>query len=72
MSHTLRTKAVQGGNAGAAGIKGYTAQEVVGRHFSQFYTEKDRQDGVPERALETARQTGKYEAEGWQIRKDGI
>ena len=59
-------------NAGAARIKGYAAEEIIGRHFSQFYTKEDRQDGAPERALETARQTGKYEAEGWQIRKDGI
>jgi PAS domain S-box-containing protein len=58
-------------NAGAARIKGYTAEEIVGRHFSQFYTEEDRQDGLPERVLETARRTGKYEAEGWRVRKDG-
>jgi PAS domain S-box-containing protein len=58
-------------NAGAARIKGYTAEEIVGHHFSQFYTEKDRQDGLPERVLETARRTGKYEAEGWRVRKDG-
>jgi len=58
-------------NAGAARIKGYTAEEIVGHHFSQFYTEKDRHDGLPERVLETARRTGKYEAEGWRVRKDG-
>ena len=58
-------------NAGAARIKGYTAEEIIGRHFSQFYTEEDRQDGLPERVLETARRTGKYEAEGWRVRKDG-
>jgi PAS domain S-box-containing protein len=58
-------------NAGAARIKGYAAEEIIGRHFSQFYTKEDRHDGAPERALETARQTGKYEAEGWRVRKDG-
>ena len=58
-------------NAGAARIKGYAAEEIIGRHFSQFYTEEDRQDGLPERVLETARRTGKYEAEGWRVRKDG-
>lgn len=58
-------------NAGAARIKGYAAEEIIGRHFSQFYAEEDRQDGLPQRALETARRTGKYEAEGWRVRKDG-
>ncbi len=58
-------------NAGAARIKGYAAEEIIGRHFSQFYTEEDRQDGLPGRVLETARRTGKYEAEGWRVRKDG-
>ena len=58
-------------NAGAARIKGYAAEEIVGHHFSEFYPEGDRQQGVPERALETARLTGKYEAEGWRLRKDG-
>jgi PAS domain S-box-containing protein len=58
-------------NAGAAQIKGYAADEIIGCHFSQFYTEEDRQRGLPQRALETARRTGKYEAEGWRVRKDG-
>jgi len=58
-------------NAGAARIKGYAADEIIGRHFSQFYPEEDRQKGLPEKALETARSTGKYEAEGWRVRKDG-
>jgi hypothetical protein len=40
----------------------YAAKEIIGRHFSQFYTEEDRREGVPERALETARRTGKYES----------
>jgi PAS domain S-box-containing protein len=58
-------------NAGAERIKGYSVDEIVGRHFSVFYDEIDRQNGLPERALETARREGKYEAEGWRIRKDG-
>jgi PAS domain S-box-containing protein len=59
-------------NPGAARIKGYSAEEIIGRHFSQFYPEEDRRGGLPERALATARRTGKYEAEGWRVRKDGI
>jgi PAS domain S-box-containing protein len=58
-------------NAGAARIKGYTAEEIVGHHFSRFYPEEDQQKKVPQTALETARRTGKYEAEGWRVRKDG-
>jgi PAS domain S-box-containing protein len=58
-------------NLGAERIKGYQASEIIGRHFSQFYPQEDRQAGVPHRALETARRTGKFEAEGWRLRKDG-
>ncbi|WP_456686039.1 PAS domain S-box protein [Bradyrhizobium sp. P5_C11_2] len=58
-------------NAGAARIKGYTEAEIVGQHFSRFYTEEDREAGVPVRALETARREGRFEAEGWRVRKDG-
>ena len=58
-------------NAGAERIKGYAASEIVGRHFQQFYPEEDRLAGVPKRALETAERTGKFEAEGWRVRKDG-
>jgi PAS domain S-box-containing protein len=58
-------------NAGAERIKGYSADEIVGRHFRVFYDGNDQQNGLPERALETARREGKYEAEGWRIRKDG-
>jgi len=58
-------------NRGAERIKGYSVQEIVGRHFSTFYTPEDRQAGLPLRALETARKEGRYEAEGWRIRKDG-
>jgi PAS domain S-box-containing protein len=58
-------------NPGAQAIKGYTADEIVGAHFSSFYTEEDRQAGEPERALRTAREAGKYEVEAWRVRKDG-
>ena len=58
-------------NAGAQRIKGYTAEEIVGQHFSRFYTERDRAAGVPARALQIAAQEGRYEAEGWRVRKDG-
>src|SRR5579862_613921 len=58
-------------NAGAEQIKGYTEQEIVGRHFSAFYTEGDRANGLPARALDTAAREGRYEAEGWRVRKDG-
>jgi PAS domain S-box-containing protein len=58
-------------NTGAAAIKGYTEQEIVGQHFSRFYTEEDRANGEPQRALETAVREGKYEKEAWRVRKDG-
>jgi PAS domain S-box-containing protein len=58
-------------NPGAERIKGYGREEIIGQHFSRFYTEEDRQAGIPRRALGTATETGKYEAEGWRVRKDG-
>lgn len=58
-------------NNGARRFKGYEASEIVGRHFSAFYTEEDRRNGLPARALETARREGKFEGEGWRVRKDG-
>jgi PAS domain S-box-containing protein len=58
-------------NSGAERIKGYRPDEIIGSHFSRFYTEEDRAAGLPERALETARTTGRFEAEGWRVRKDG-
>jgi PAS domain S-box-containing protein len=58
-------------NAGAERIKGYTAGDIVGQHFSQFYTQEDRDAGMPAKTLDTARQQGRYEAEGWRVRKDG-
>ncbi|MGH6677793.1 MAG: PAS domain S-box protein, partial [Bradyrhizobium sp.] len=58
-------------NAGAQRIKGYTADEIVGHHFSRFYTEADRAAGVPARALYTATTEGRFETESWRVRKDG-
>jgi PAS domain S-box-containing protein len=58
-------------NAGAQRAKGYQAQEVLGEHFSKFYTPADQAAGVPGRALATALQEGRYESEGWRVRKDG-
>nr|WP_250809995.1 PAS domain-containing sensor histidine kinase [Neorhizobium tomejilense] len=58
-------------NAGAARIKGYTADEIVGQHFSKFYTPEDRERGEPNRSLETARREGRFEREAWRQRKDG-
>jgi len=58
-------------NAGAERIKQYSAEDIVGEHFSRFYTPEDVEVGTPSKALETARNTGRYEAEGWRVRKDG-
>jgi PAS domain S-box-containing protein len=58
-------------NSGAERIKRYRADEIIGRHFSTFYTPADRLAGVPRRALETAASAGRYEAEGLRVRKDG-
>ncbi|HEV2569892.1 PAS domain S-box protein [Sphingomonas sp.] len=58
-------------NSGAEVIKGYTAEQIVGKHFSIFYTDEDRAAGIPERALATALREGKYETEAWRKRIDG-
>jgi len=56
-------------NAGALRFKGYTADEIIGQHFSRFYTEEDRATGVPARALAIAERDGVFEAEGWRVRR---
>jgi hypothetical protein len=58
-------------NAGAHRIKGYTSDEIIGKHFSIFYPEEDIRSGKPPRELEIAREYGVYEEEGWRLRKDG-
>ena len=58
-------------NAGARRAKGYTRDEIVGKHFSCFYSEEEQALDIPARGLETARAEGRFEAEGWRIRKDG-
>ena len=58
-------------NSGAQRIKGYTANEIIGKHFSIFYTEEDLQDGKPPRELVIATKEGQYQEEGWRVRKDG-
>jgi PAS domain S-box-containing protein len=58
-------------NAGAQRFKGYLADEIIGQHFSAFYTQEDKAAGVPAKALDTALHEGKFEAEGWRVRKDG-
>ncbi|HYD87796.1 MAG TPA: PAS domain S-box protein [Vitreimonas sp.] len=58
-------------NAGAQRIKGYAADEIIGQHFSVFYTPEDREAGLPAQALRIARETGRHEKEGWRVRKDG-
>jgi PAS domain S-box-containing protein len=58
-------------NAGAERFKGYSADEIIGQHFGRFYTPEDQAAGIPLQALERARKEGKFEAEGWRMRKDG-
>ena len=58
-------------NPGTERFKGYTAGDIMGQHFSVFYTEEERAAGIPARALREAREDGRFEAEGWRVRKDG-
>jgi len=58
-------------NTGAQRIKGYAPEEILGRHFSRFYTEADRGNDKPTRALKIAKEQGRYEEDGWRVRKDG-
>jgi len=58
-------------NPGAQRFKGYTANEILGEHFSRFYTPEDRAANLPASVLKTAADEGRFEAEGWRVRKDG-
>jgi PAS domain S-box-containing protein len=58
-------------NTGGVRIKGYSEEEVIGQHFSLFYTPEDRAAGVPAKTLEHASRDGRYESDGWRCRKDG-
>src|SRR6185437_6103494 len=58
-------------NSGAVRLKGYSAAEIIGKPFSNFYTPEDRASGLHERALGIARETGRFAGEGWRVRKDG-
>ena len=58
-------------NPGAERIKGYRADEIIGQHFSRFYTPEDVAEDMPAHTLKTARETGRFAAEGWRMRKDG-
>ena len=62
---------IESWNSGAQLIKGYSADEVIGRHFSMFYRPVDLAEGLPERELETALAEGRAEEEGWRVRRDG-
>jgi PAS domain S-box-containing protein len=65
------TGVVTSWNIGGQRIKGYAPIEIIGQHFSRFYTEVDRANGKPLRALSIAREQGRYEEDGWRVRKDG-
>jgi PAS domain S-box-containing protein len=58
-------------NPGAKRFKGYEANEIIGRHFSTFYTDAEKSQNVPSQALAEAERTGRFEREGWRVRKDG-
>jgi PAS domain S-box-containing protein len=58
-------------NTGAQLFKGYSAEEIIGQHFSVFYTDEDKAVALPARALHAAETEGRFEAEGWRVRKDG-
>ncbi|WP_325435184.1 PAS domain-containing sensor histidine kinase [Pseudomonas nitroreducens] len=58
-------------SSGAQRLKGYAADEILGQHFSRFYTPTDREAGLPELALGEAARVGRYESEGWRLHRDG-
>jgi len=58
-------------NQGGERIKGYSPGDIIGSHFSRFYTPEDAEAGLPQRGLDIARENGRFAAEGWRVRKDG-
>ena len=58
-------------NVGAQRIEGYTAGEVLGKHVSMFYTPEAIEQGAPQRELEVAAKVGRFENDGWRVRRDG-
>jgi PAS domain S-box-containing protein len=74
--HAILTLDLEGNvtswNSGAERTKGYTSQEIIGRNFACFYTAEDQAAGLPQKALQFARQSGKYIEDGWRVRQDGV
>ena len=62
---------VRSWNSGAERLKGYSADEIIGKSFSSFYSSEDRAKGLPQTALRIAAETGRFSSEGWRVRKDG-
>src|SRR5690349_20733961 len=62
---------IENWNKGAENIKGYTAKEIIGKSFRQFYTEEDQKNKLPDKLLEEARIHGRVAHEGWRVKKDG-
>ena len=62
---------VRSWNSGAERLKGYSADEIIGKSFSSFYSPEDRARGLPQTALRIAAETGRFSSEGWRVRKDG-
>src|ERR1700722_16765307 len=58
-------------NPGARRFKGYESSEIIGEHFSRFYTDEDQKRGLPALALRIAREDQRFEGDGWRVRKDG-
>jgi PAS domain S-box-containing protein len=58
-------------NSGARRLKGYTAEEIIGQPFARFFTPEDRERELPQQALRIAAEVGRFESEGWRVRRDG-
>src|SRR5579871_4550506 len=58
-------------NSGAQRLKGYSAEEIVGEPFARLFTPEDQATELPQRALRIAAETGRFESEGWRVRRDG-